>query len=74
MTQQTAETASTARQEQVRRAFFRGDSLHLENPTYLNSVRNLLGELLSSDVGSGDVTMAALHLVDEHTKAKIAAT
>lgn len=73
MTQQTAEMARTARQEQVRRAFFRGENLHLENPAYLNSVQTLLDELLSSDVGSGDVTVAALKLADETTNAKISA-
>ena len=63
MTQQTAQTARTPRREQLRRAFFRGESLRLENPAYLNSVRTLLDELLSSDVGSGDITVAALKLV-----------
>ena len=71
MTQQTTQTAHTPRREQLRRAFFRGESLCLENPAYLNSVRTLLGELLSSDIGSGDLTVAALGLVDEATTAKI---
>ena len=73
MTQQTTQTARAPRREQLRRAFFRGESLRLENPAYLNSVRTLLGELLSSDVGSGDLTAAALELVDEVTSAKILA-
>jgi len=73
MTEPTAEMARTARRDQVRRGFFRGESLHLENPAYLNSVRTLLDELLSSDVGSGDITVAALRLVDEATKARILA-
>ena len=57
MTQQTTQMARAPRREQLRRAFFRGESLRLENPAYLNSVRTLLGELLSSDVGSGDLTV-----------------
>lgn len=73
MTRQTAETARTPRQELLRRAFFRGESLRLENPAYLNSVRTMLDELLSSDVGSGDLTVAALKLADQVTSAKILA-
>ena len=73
MTQQTAETARTARQEQLRRAFFRGESLRLENPSYLSTVRTFLDELLSSDVGPGDVTFAALKPSDQVTTAKILA-
>jgi len=73
MTQQTTQVAHVTRQEQLRRAFFRGESLRLENPAYLNSVRSLLDGLLSSDVGSGDLTVAALKLVDEVASAKILA-
>jgi nicotinate-nucleotide pyrophosphorylase (carboxylating) len=73
MTQQTAETARTARQEQLQRAFFRGARLRLENPAYLSSVRTFLDELLSSDVGPGDITVAALKPSDQVTTAKILA-
>jgi nicotinate-nucleotide pyrophosphorylase (carboxylating) len=73
MTQQTTQTARAPRREQLRRAFFRGESLRLENPAYLNSVRTLLDELLSSDVGSGDITVAALKPSDQETTAKILA-
>lgn len=73
MTQQTTKTARLTRQEQLRRAFFRGESLCLENPDYLKSVRTLLDELLSSDIGSGDLTVAALKPSDQETTAKILA-
>lgn len=71
---QTEETAADSlRQERLRRALFRGESLHLANPEYLRSARALLGELLGSDVGLGDLTVAALKLADEHESAKILA-
>jgi nicotinate-nucleotide pyrophosphorylase (carboxylating) len=74
MTQQTLQSATReARQDRVRQAFFRGSELHLGNPIYLNSVRTLLSELLASDVGSGDLTVAALELADRQTSARILA-
>jgi nicotinate-nucleotide pyrophosphorylase (carboxylating) len=47
--------------------------LHLGNPEYLKSARALLDELLGADVGSGDLTAAALQLADQHASAKILA-
>jgi nicotinate-nucleotide pyrophosphorylase (carboxylating) len=74
VTQQAAqETAISLRQKRLRQAFFRGESLHLGNPDYARSVRALLVELLGSDVGSGDLTVAALELADQHATAKILA-
>ena len=73
MTQQTTQTARTPRRAQLRRAFFRGESLRLENPAYLSAVRAFLDELVDSDLGGGDLTVAALGLVDEVTGAKILA-
>lgn len=71
---EAAQTAAySLRQERLRRAFFRGGNLHLENAEYLRSVRTLLDELLGSDVGAGDLTVAALHLYGEHASAKILA-
>jgi nicotinate-nucleotide pyrophosphorylase (carboxylating) len=71
------ETAATAayslRKQRLRRALFRGETLHLGNPEYVKSARTLLGELVSSDVGSGDLTVAALQLGDQHASAKIQA-
>lgn len=73
MSQQTAQTTYSLRQERLRRAFFRGDDLHLQNPEYLEFARTLLDELLDSDVGSGDLTVAALQLADGQARAKILA-
>jgi nicotinate-nucleotide pyrophosphorylase (carboxylating) len=74
MMPQAAATATySPRQQRLRRAFFRGETLHLGNPEYVKSARTLLGELLSSDVGSGDLTVTALHFADEHASAKILA-
>lgn len=73
-TQQATQTAETSlRQQRLRRAFFRGETLHLGNPEYLQSTRTLLNELLHSDIGSGDLTVAALQLDDRHAHAKIIA-
>jgi nicotinate-nucleotide pyrophosphorylase (carboxylating) len=73
-TTQAAQPArSSVRQERLRRAFFRGDDLRLENPRYANSVRTLLDELLNADIGSGDLTVSALQIADEHASAKILA-
>jgi nicotinate-nucleotide pyrophosphorylase (carboxylating) len=73
MSQPTAPTAYFLRQERLRRAFFRGDNLHLRNPEYLHFARTLLDKLLDSDLGSGDLTVAALQLTDGHASAKILA-
>ena len=74
MTQQAAQTAAySLRRERLRWALFRGESLHLGNREYLKAARTLLDELLGSDVGSGDLTVAALQLADEHAGAKILA-
>lgn len=71
---EAAQTAADSlRQERLRRALFRGENLHLENTEYLRSVRTLFDELLGSDVGAGDLTVAALHLYGEHASAKILA-
>jgi nicotinate-nucleotide pyrophosphorylase (carboxylating) len=74
MSQPAAQTAVySLRQERLRRALFRGHGLHLENPEYFNFARSLLNELLDSDVGSGDLTVSALHVTDGHATAKILA-
>ena len=71
---EAAQTAADSiRQERVKRAFFRGQRLHLENPEYLRFVRTLLDELLGSDMGWGDLTVAALKLTDQSGNAKILA-
>ena len=74
MTPQAAQEAATSlRQKRLWRAFFRGESLHLGNPNYVRSARAVLLELLSSDVGSGDLTVTALELADQHATARILA-
>jgi len=74
MRQQAAQMAEySLRQERLKRAFFRGDCLHLGNHEYLRSVRALLNELLGSDVGLGDLTATFLQLSDQHASAKILA-
>ncbi len=55
------------REKQVRQALFRGDTLHLENAEYLRAVRAFTAELLSSDVGPGDITAKALGLRSSQT-------
>src|SRR5580704_2894948 len=52
----------TAREEQIQKALFRGATLRLENPPYFRSVRNLLKELLASDLGAGDLSAQCLQL------------
>ena len=64
---------TSLREPRLRRAFFRGSGLHLGNPEYLEFARALLNELLHSDVGSGDLTVAALQIADHHASAKILA-
>jgi nicotinate-nucleotide pyrophosphorylase (carboxylating) len=56
------EAARTWREERIRRAFFHGEGLVLENPKYLRSVQMFLEELLASDTGDGDLTVQALGL------------
>jgi len=74
MRQQAAQMAAySLRQERLKRAFFRGECLHLGNHEYLRSVRALLNELLGSDVGLGDLTATVLQLSDQHATAKILA-
>jgi nicotinate-nucleotide pyrophosphorylase (carboxylating) len=66
-------TKCSPREEQLKRAMFRGDNLHLGDPAYLQTVRTFLSELLYSDMGGGDLTVAALELADEHASAKVLA-
>jgi nicotinate-nucleotide pyrophosphorylase (carboxylating) len=63
----------TERTEQARKAFFRGGGLVLESADYLRAVRALLGELLASDAGAGDLTVDALNLGKSQTTGRIIA-
>jgi len=71
--QMAAQRAYSPRQERLRRAFFRGDHLHLQNHEYFQFARTLLDELLDSDIGAGDLTVAALQLAEGQASAKILA-
>jgi nicotinate-nucleotide pyrophosphorylase (carboxylating) len=73
MREATEQVTCSRREEQLKRAMFRGDSLHLGDPAYLSAVRTFLSELLYSDMGGGDLTVAALGLADEHASAKVLA-
>jgi len=50
------------REERVRAAFYRGDSLTLENPLYLRAVRALIDELLREDTEPRDLTVEAMEI------------
>jgi nicotinate-nucleotide pyrophosphorylase (carboxylating) len=64
---------SVTREEQVRLSFFRGGTLHLENPDYLRAVRTFLDELLAEDIRPRDLTVAALGIGSERAKARVLA-
>jgi nicotinate-nucleotide pyrophosphorylase (carboxylating) len=64
---------TATREEQVRRAFFRGDNLHLGNPDYLQSVSAFLDELLSADLRPRDLTVAAMGVGEGHVRGRVLA-
>jgi nicotinate-nucleotide pyrophosphorylase (carboxylating) len=61
------------REEQVQRSMFRGASLHLENPEYLQAARAFLEELLLEDTRPRDLTVAALRIGSERAAGQILA-
>jgi len=61
------------REEQVKRSMFRGASLHLENPEYLQAARAFLDELLLEDTRPRDLTVAALGIGSEQAAGRILA-
>lgn len=63
----------TPRNEQLRKAFFRGDELGMDQPRYRQAVRAFLDELLSSDIGEGDLTARALRLSNDRVTARVLA-
>jgi nicotinate-nucleotide pyrophosphorylase (carboxylating) len=71
--QRAASTARTRREDQIRRAFFHGDGLVLENPRYLRAVKAFLDELLDSDIGARDLTVQALGIGSGKSSGKILA-
>ncbi len=52
--------AGKSRQDRVREALFRGGTLSLDNPRYLDTVRTLTDELLRVDLEPTDLTVEAL--------------
>ncbi len=74
MTNVQAQVDIGARREALlRAALFRGGELHLENPSYLEAARAILGELVRADVGAGDLTVQALGLGDGNAMARVLA-
>ena len=61
------------RHQRIRQALFHGGELRLENHRYAQAVEVFLGELLSSDIGSGDLTYEALGLAPEIVEGKVIA-
>lgn len=57
----------------LKAALFRGELLHLENPTYLEAARAILGELVRADVGAGDLTVQALGVGRGNAAARVLA-
>lgn len=65
--------ARPAREEELKRALFRGDDLHVRNPIYLAAVAAFLEELFLSDLGPGDLTVEALGMAEGRASARVVA-
>lgn len=65
--------AHTTRTQRVRRAFFRGEQLTIENAAYRQSVLALSEALLQDDLSSGDLTAAAIGLEPARVAASVIA-
>ena len=61
------------REQLVKRAFFRGDQLTLQNPQYLHFVTQFCDLLLRSDEDSKDLTLMALGIGHEQSFARVIA-
>jgi nicotinate-nucleotide pyrophosphorylase (carboxylating) len=57
----------------LRKAFFRGDELGMDQPRYRQAARAFLDELLSSDIREGDLTARALRLSNDRVTARVLA-
>jgi nicotinate-nucleotide pyrophosphorylase (carboxylating) len=68
-----AQLERSTREEQIRRAFFHGEGLVLENSRYFRAVKTFLDELLDSDVGARDLTVQALGIAAGTSSGKILA-
>ncbi len=64
---------SLTREEQVKHSMFRGGSLNLENPDYLQAACTFLEELLVEDTRPRDLTVAALGIGSKHAAGRILA-
>lgn len=65
--------AGVRREERIRDAFYRGASLTLENPAYVQALHGLISELLRQDAERGDLTVAALGIADRECTFEIRA-
>jgi len=63
----------TTRETRVKQAFYRGDTLTLENSVYRQSVLALTDLLLQDDLASGDLTAAAMDLEPTRVAASVIA-
>jgi nicotinate-nucleotide pyrophosphorylase (carboxylating) len=61
------------REQQIERAFFRGETLTLENPAYRQAVSTLTSALLENDLLGGDLTAAALGFTERRASAVVLA-
>jgi nicotinate-nucleotide pyrophosphorylase (carboxylating) len=63
----------SGREQRIEQAFFRGESLTLENPLYARAFGALSDSLLQSDTAAEDLTAEALGLEDQRASATILA-
>lgn len=64
---------STTRAQRIEQAFFRGETLTLENPAYRRAVLTLTEALLQDDLSGGDLTADAMDLKPTHATASVIA-
>ena len=62
-----------SRQDRVREALFRGGTLSLDNPRYLETVRTLTDELLRVDLEPTDLTIEALSFGNRPAEVRVVA-
>jgi nicotinate-nucleotide pyrophosphorylase (carboxylating) len=66
-------TTTTERDRRFERALFRGDQLSFENNEYRRAFQGIVGALMESDAGAGDLTAKSLDLADRPRRALILA-
>jgi nicotinate-nucleotide pyrophosphorylase (carboxylating) len=62
-----------ARQWRLEQGLFHGQSLTLQNPAYMRTVKSLLGTLVETDLAPRDVTAYALGIKGRATSAMVVA-